>query len=240
MQIDRGAKMNNLQHLKWDSDFFGFKVAKLEGDMSVLDVERCLQSSDAKLVYLASNSIDIAQYYKQCHVDNKTTYFVHLNDKFYILLENDLYLEEYCGNTNDELRSLAIQASLFSRFVIDKKMPSGCGNRLYEQWIENSIDKKFADATLVAKYNNKIVGMVTVGRKGSRGDIGLVAVDESVRGKSIGTKLIKYAQNWFFDREIYDVQVVTQGINIPACRLYEKCGFKKESVISYYHLWFDS
>ena len=83
----------------------------------------------------------------------------------------------------------------------------------------------------------KIVGMVTVGMKNGRGDIGLVAVHESMRGKNVGVNLTRAAQKWAIGKGCRYAQVVTQGNNLAACKLYEKCGYRVESIVNFYHIW---
>lgn len=79
--------------------------------------------------------------------------------------------------------------------------------------------------------------MITLGRKGERADIGLVAVHSASRGKAIGSLLIRAAQARFVERGFTIGQVVTQGDNTPACRLYEKCGYRVDKVEYYFHFW---
>ena len=43
---------------------------------------------------------------------------------------------------------------------------------------------------------------------------------------------------WFSESGVRDVQVVTQGRNRAALRLYQRCGFVIEAVELWYHRWF--
>ncbi len=45
------------------------------------------------------------------------------------------------------------------------------------------------------------------------------------------------AEKWFSNSGYKSIQVVTQGDNIPACKLYESCGYTIESVELFYHIW---
>ena len=73
--------------------------------------------------------------------------------------------------------------------------------------------------------------------KKSGGSIGLLAVDESVRGNSVGRELIKAAFSSFGKRGISNIEVVTQKANKAACRFYETCGFTVRNIENVYHLW---
>ena len=76
-----------------------------------------------------------------------------------------------------------------------------------------------------------------IGEKNKRADIGLVGVDASVRGKGIASKLLKCAEQFARKHTYNEMQVVTQIQNEPACKLYEKYGFKKDSVVNIFHVW---
>lgn len=108
---------------------------------------------------------------------------------------------------------------------------------MYKTWIRNSVNGQIADAVLVARHAGRIAGMVTVGRKDGRGDIGLFAVHPEMRGKNLGTALALSARDWFCRQGLESAQVVTQRSNTGACRLYEKCGYRVEKVEYYYHFW---
>lgn len=69
------------------------------------------------------------------------------------------------------------------------------------------------------------------------GHIGLTGVDENYRGRGIGKKLITAAIEYFCKKSIKEIQVVTQGNNMAACKLYESCGFKVLDWIEFYHFW---
>ena len=73
--------------------------------------------------------------------------------------------------------------------------------------------------------------------KDTRADIGLLAVDEEARGKSIGKLLMHAAFIKCRDLGYKEVQVVTQKANATACAFYEKLGFRIEKVENIYHFW---
>ena len=126
---------------------------------------------------------------------------------------------------------------LGSRFRVDPRVPRPIFESLYRQWIENSVNGTIADATLVVRDHDTIVAMATVAEKNGRSDIGLIAVDAAHRGRSHGTRLMQAAHHWARERGLADAQVVTQGDNRSARRLYEKCGYTVERVEHYYHFW---
>jgi ribosomal protein S18 acetylase RimI-like enzyme len=54
----------------------------------------------------------------------------------------------------------------------------------------------------------------------------------------IGTLVVRAAQEYFHRKGVEEVSVVTQGRNIGAQRLYQKCGFLTGSVGYWFHRWF--
>ena len=64
-----------------------------------------------------------------------------------------------------------------------------------------------------------------------------VAVAAEVRGKGIGSALMHAAHRWMQHRGAREAQVVTQLVNLPACRLYERSGYRLSRVQHYFHFW---
>jgi dTDP-4-amino-4,6-dideoxy-D-galactose acyltransferase len=136
-----------------------------------------------------------------------------------------------------QLEKLAIQSGIFSRFAIDNRFSHEKFTALYKTWIRKSISGEMADEVLVIRQNNHIAGMITLSNKNGVGNIGLIAVDEEFRGRKFGQQLVCDAHRWFIKQGCHTAYVVTQGENLPACRLYEKCGYQQIKIEFYYHFW---
>ena len=95
-----------------------------------------------------------------------------------------------------------------------------------------------ADVVFVHRIDNQINGMITLKIEDNIAHIGLVAVDENAQGMGIGSMLIQaveaYLQN---NTTVRYLNVATQLVNKPACRLYEKNGFVVEQKTNIYHWW---
>lgn len=234
--------------LKWDSDFFGFKVARIlpyrMNEEELRGILTSLSIQDVSLVYWASDPDDIGSHRAATFcgghlVDKKTTYTVDLT-KLIPMHINDIHLsvETYHYRVaNEAMKSLALQAGIYSRFNIDKKISKDMYEKLYTIWIHKTVERVTAEEVFIVRENDTVVGFISVGRKNNRCNIGLLAVDESMRGNSIGTKLVRRAQQWGLSQGIRVMEVVTQGDNIDGCRLYEKCGFSVDNVDYFYHFW---
>ncbi len=228
------------EYLSWDSSFFGFKVARIGPE--VFDFEalgavlNTLKKEGFQLVYWSSEleSPDAALL-NGFLVDKKLTYLQHLKTAPQNA-ENPV--EAYSEpEASAPLLELGVQSGEFSRFRVDDRLPYAKFKALYETWIVKSVRKQIAEEVLIYPPQSEPLGLITLGKKNNRADIGIVAVRDNARGQGIGKQLIYSALNWFWQKNQSEVQVVTQGYNAPACALYEKTGFYIDKTEYFYHFW---
>jgi dTDP-4-amino-4,6-dideoxy-D-galactose acyltransferase len=229
--------------LEWDSNFFGYSVARIIFDQNGCDILddlfRQLESKKIKLTYffVPTSETGLNQYIAEKGirlVDQKTTFSKKTEQQ--LTYSNNII--EFSGTEiNDRLIKLGLQAGLFSRFRLDVNFSNKEYERLYIEWLTKSINKTLALKTFIAKDGAEIVGITTLGKRSEFAEIGLVAVDQSFREQGIGYDLIHYADNAAFDLGYNKIKVVTQLKNSGACRLYEKCNFQTESITNIYHYW---
>ena len=124
-----------------------------------------------------------------------------------------------------------------SRFYFDEQIPDALCDGLYETWIEKSCHG-YAEQVLVAEQEGAAAGYISCHIRDGVGDIGLVGVDERAQGRGLGRALVMASLDWFKSQGLERVTVVTQGRNIPAQRLYQRCGFMTRAVDLWYHRWF--
>jgi dTDP-4-amino-4,6-dideoxy-D-galactose acyltransferase len=236
------------QELLWDSDFFGFPVARLttvEMSETMLDAAIAkARDSGIRLMYLIVEANDAAMASKMDGVgarlmDRKVTYLMNISS----LLNDEPQFAAAIGTataSNTQLEALALQSGQYSRFRLDSRLDSSAFPRLYSEWLRNSLSGAIARKVLVWRSQSDIErGLLTLGEKYGRADIGLLAVDAEVRGQRVGQSLVAaailQAKIWGYR----EMQVVTQRDNETACRFYEKCGFKLINEEHIYHLWLD-
>ena len=239
--------MNNLlEILEWDSSFFGYPVAKIITEKISTEQLDAI-TSDAKkrrirLLYIFVDpadpiSVNAANKIGARLVDQKITF--HKKIDAAAISEVDSHIEQFeAVYPSPQLISLSIQSGLYSRYKIDPGFKNDEFEKLYLAWIENSVNKKIADHTFVYKEDGCELGFVTLKVKPGYGQIGLIAVDESSRGKSIGKKLIAAVTDILFQKNITDLDVVTQIDNADACSFYKKTGFTGSKTENIYHIWF--
>lgn len=192
----------------------------------------------AKLVYLAIpeelQAPELLQRYNGKLVDVKTTYAKPVSAHAVF----PPAVSFYEGTTaSEQLIRLSIAAGIYSRYNTDPAIGRDKYEAMYRIWVERSADRSMARHILVCQEGLHIAGMVTLGEKNGRADIGLVAVDAASRGKGTATLLMEAAEHVAFREGFREIQVVTQRFNTPACRLYEKSGYKVIKEEYFYHFW---
>ncbi len=233
-----------LTQLPWDSSFLKFPVARLRPEHPDEDTVRaCLaeaRGQQIRLLYwlIAPDDLEghaTAKAIGAHLADEKVTFVLSVPTA-----PPDLPAGvEVATTVTPKLTALALQAGHMSRFQTDSNFAPDVYERLYTQWIQNSVQGSMAREVLVYRPDASAeeAGLITLGVKNNRVDIGLLAVDAQVRGQAIGSKLIAASQQrtraWGYDT----LQVVTQLANVGACRFYERCGFQSELVEHVYHVW---
>lgn len=234
---------HQIEILNWDSNFFNIKVSRINEIISdQVQLENILIELKRLGIelsyYSAPNPLDNfelpSDFYEFNLVDKKTTYLKKIEK---VDIHNKLVSEYDADYPDDKLINLAIQSGIYSRFNVDKKIGRKNYEKLYEEWIINSVNKKLAKKVLVYKEESGIIGFITLGVKNMIADIGIIAVDSDYRGQGIGKILMAAAENWFANNHYNQIQVVTQGDNLPACKLYETSGYKVTRMEYFYHLW---
>ena len=198
---------------------------------------------NVKLIYWPSDvnckfQKDISDEFHGDLVDIKTTYEKALNESDRYRKNQSVTVEFYNNKKpDDRMLDIAIQCGEYSRFKVDRNFPSNKFIALYKTWIIKSLTRELADQVIITKMNDLITGLITVGYKDGKGTIGLVGVHSDSRGTGQGSVLIQAALNYFIENKCFVVQVVTQGSNIAACRLYEKFGFALVYQSNFFHFW---
>lgn len=231
--------------LDWDTKFFGYKIARIfvsqDSKAQIDQTISMLRLEDFKLAYFFVSPEDDTSNdsIKACSgqlVDEKVTYSYSIDEQ--TIFKVDDYIVRYNEDiVTQELTQLALQSGVYSRLRIDPNFSKREYENLYKEWIKKSVTKEVADQVLVYKHDDHILGFITVKIAEGHGTIGLLAVDEKSRGKSIGKKLLTSSFAYFKNNDITTIEVVTQRANQIACRFYEACGFNLSEIVNVYHLW---
>lgn len=240
------------EYLKWDSDFFDFPVYRLRVD-NELFTERLqeeitlVRAHHARLLYVfcapeLKNKIQkklSPPLVESCEcVDEKVTFVFDLKSAAKI---SDPLVPLYTqSEISCELRQLAVQSGKYSRFVIDKKIPSEKSNDLFIKWIEKSKHGSMGDVILVWPNEKAIQGMLTLKLDSHKktAAVGIIAVNPAQQGQGIASRLVQAAKLWAHENGAESVTVVTQKQNLAACALYHKEQFKLINTEVIFHVYF--
>jgi dTDP-4-amino-4,6-dideoxy-D-galactose acyltransferase len=234
------------EYLEWDSQFFGRRIARANASclteklVAEIDSWCCLKRIDC-LYFLASSTDPLTSRLAQ---ENKFR-FVDIRVTLDLRVEaarsgnsSSLRVRNAVDRDIPALRAIARSAHRDSRFYFDGNFPYRLCDELYETWIERSC-RGWAKNVLVAEEAGDLEGYLTCHLLSPGiGQIGLVAVGDRARGKGIGKDLVSSAARWFAQEGVENISVVTQGRNVRAQRLYQRCGFAIRSVELWFHRWF--
>lgn len=236
------------QYLDWDSEFFGRRIARvIVNQLNLETIEHIVTWCNAHHIECLYFLGDAADHYtarlaedNQFHlVDIRVTLEKQIST--FSLLEEDAFQGVIRPCVIDDIPTLRAIASVSyrdSRFYHDPQIPESLSNALYETWIEKSC-RGHADVVLVAELQDQPVGYISCHLLGqTQGQIGLVGVGGAWQGMGWGKRLVNKALKWFAQQNVTQVTIVTQGRNVKAQRLYQKCGFLTNSVQLWYHRWF--
>jgi dTDP-4-amino-4,6-dideoxy-D-galactose acyltransferase len=135
------------------------------------------------------------------------------------------------------LRGIASSSHGATRFYADPNFPNERCDVFYDTWIRRSLEG-WADGVLVGEIDDRAAGYVSCHLDGATGSIGLIAVDESARGRGLGVDLAHSAIAWCAGRGAERMTVVTQGRNVPALRTFQRAGFLASSLNLWFHKWY--
>ena len=229
--------------LPWDSELFGFQVAKLHAECITGEhLGKAIANLQAKGVRLAYASLQWSDDTARALLDRAGASMVDRKIVFKKPLSNMVQMPEgieiwSAPECSPELEALALASGHLSRFRLDPKVPDHVFANLYLQWIRRSVRREIADVVLVAKEGGCLAGMVTAAIDGDLGNVGLIAVAEGYQGRGIGRRLMVAAEAFCTERRCKWLHVVTQGGNRSACALYTSLGFALAEEHAVYHIW---
>jgi dTDP-4-amino-4,6-dideoxy-D-galactose acyltransferase len=232
-----------IEKLKWDSDFFGINIGKLELDCEFSEIKAGSEIKDYDLIYCFSDKLLLnTSSYSYCGTKvnfekSNNLANVDIDSNNQIRLVNVEYYLEF----EKELKELAIVSGAFSRFKIDTRLGIKKFKNLYEIWIENA--SKGLNDNLFLVYldedSKKPLGILTakISEQSNYSKVGLFAVHPTYQGNGIGRKLLTYFEMLPCHYNGSNIQIPTQLENQNACKFYQNCGYQARSIQYIYHYW---
>ncbi len=237
--------------LSWDSEFFGRSIGKVCTD--TLDSHQAAEIDEwaraekvAGLYFLAradcAKTIQTAESSGFGLVDIRTTFELSPLDNLLVdsTLRPDLRIRPAQGEDLPSLQAIAQSAHRDTRFFSDPHFPRARAEALYSTWIKLEYQGRAQKVLVAAAPSNNAVGYISChyDATNAAGQIGLVGVDERFRGEGLGHALVLASLHWFASQNAKRVSVVTQGKNMAAQRLYQRCGFLIRNLQLWYHKWY--
>ena len=230
--------------LSWDSEFFGFPVARTtldrpDGSAVLRIVEWCVERGIRCLYHSADPD------WPQGLAAVSSAGFQLLDIRHEMRYVPDAAAEPPCQDRfvvrgaresdRGELVQLAQSSFTSTRFFRDEGFPRDRVGVLYGTWLERALNEGLV---FVVSSNGEADGFVACesGPDGLR--IVLLAVAEESRGQSMGDSLVRHVIRWACDHGSPPISVVTQGSNVRALRTYEGSDFRTHRVSFWYHRWF--
>jgi ribosomal protein S18 acetylase RimI-like enzyme len=239
-----GAETTPASLLPWDTEFFGFRIGRVNAARLDADSLRAVLDWSARekvrCLYLSADP--------GCPV---TLALAHAGGFQFVDMRVDFRAELAAGTAAavagfraataqdiPALTDLARVAHTDTRFFKDSRFPAARVADLYAEWIRRDFRENHVFA--VDGANGTPAGYVTcaVDAAGRTGRIGLIAVAADEQGRGLGRILVEGALHWFRGRGCRDVMVATQASNLVAQRLYQARGFRTAETKATYHRWF--
>lgn len=232
--------------LNWDSDFFGFPISLLNVKYLTINIQKLVDS------FVVKNNIRLVQYLCNCH-DDKSVYVAEKNGYHFcdIRLTFQLSLNKFSKfEVLDDSVKLATEGDLpylikmtenlykNSRYFFDGNFELNKVNDFYSKWISGAVFGTFDDECYALYQFEKPIAFCTIRYSSlNKAHIGLFGVDVNFIGKGFGKKLINTVISILKCKDIVIVEVVTQGRNYGAQRLYQSAGFVTKETELWYHKW---
>lgn len=238
--------------LKWDTNFFGFKTARLNPlrltENIVKHAINFCQNEHLDVLYYLSDchdplSIILAEKYGFHFTDIRLTFELNIEKYDCKKFETGMIIRDCTLDDIPKLKKIAENSYVDSRYYFDQHYSKEICGKYYSSWIEK-LWKDHSGKVFVAEVEGEVLGYISCDKEseleGPRncGRIILLGVDESARGRKIGSSLVYAALNWFHNEKLPIARVITQGRNYSAQRVYQGCGFKTLLTQLWYHKWF--
>lgn len=237
----------SVARLDWDSRHWGRRVGRVEMDSSIDGVP---------LEEVASNrSFDFL--YLLCPLDDVVC--IHRAESAgFRFMEVRTLLTRHAGSARtpchydaahgtevrnpapaefvDAAADLAAHCHTNTRFANDPHLEPEAVRELYRLWIRRDRQRPSWHLAVLSGADAALLGYITFGIDANGdGDIGLIGVASGGRGTGAGGRLVDAALTSLESLGVTTTNVVTQGGNTRAVRMYERFGFSVQRQDAWLH-----
>lgn len=228
--------------LPWDTEFFGFPIGQISGEVGSDALAQTVARADADgvrcLYHLVTADHLPALHDALRHGFKPYDIRVELERRLaapappgtgVVVREADLADEPV-------LSQLAAGTITATRFALDQHFPRDRVPLLYAEWVRRGLSSGSARRVLLAE---PAAGFLVCGLDTEvlLGSIELVGVAGDLARRGIGRLLVETAHSVMLESGCERAQVVTQGRNVGAQRLYQSLGYKTLTVAWWLHRW---
>lgn len=232
--------------LKWDSEFFGRRIARVKThsltneEMDKIQAWAGEEKIDCLYFLVGGAEID-----STLTAENNGFHFVDLRVTFTKDLAKpersfipNWHIRRAAEEDLASLKTMVHDAFQFSRFHVDLHFGHEKADQMYKVWIENDLREK-EHHVWVIDVEGKLAAYTSVSLNNTlNAQIGLVGTMPAWRGKGLSLELQRFVSEELRNEGLEQVEVVTQGRNIPAQNLYQRSGYFVQSIDLWYHKWF--
>lgn len=237
------------QKLDWDSKFFNLNIGYISCLRLTPNIEKHIKK------FIRREKIDLLEYLCNCHdrnsvitseengysfVDMRLTFYKFIGDA--ARMENRLNFSIGFGKQRDieTIQNIATDIYVYSRYYFDNNFDRNKVKEFYREWVRKAVLGNFDDFAYVLYDKNQPIGFCTIKKmRQNTVQIGLFGLNAVYRGDGLGCHFLNSVLNKLKEQErVNYVEVVTQGRNYAAQRLYQRCGFLTKSTELWYHKWF--
>lgn len=229
MKVTATTMQADPERLAWDTEFFGVPVGRAT---HLKGLTKWANENQVGLVCLLADTVAEVQQAEERG-------FRLMDVRLTLSRPTTMMSSSARLIRSDEVPALceiARSAYPLTRFYADPRLSDDrCGD-MYAEWTRSLCDGA-ADVVLVANRKGEPIGYVTVNVDGLASEIGLIAVQDGLRGHGIGADLVRGAIDVAKVRGAEQMTVVTQGLNVGAIRTFEGCGFRTSRTQFWLHKW---
>ena len=217
--------------LEFDSEWFGAKIGRYDGDPEAADDWALSQDLDCLYTLVPMEGIGTAVWWATQNGFQVTDVRVEFEAAVTAEEGWTTHLREPGCRREDwvEINHIARTSFRRTRFHNDRRLDPERVNEMYANWVRTS-----PATVLVSDGPEGVAGFVTVGAT----NLELIAVDETQRGQGHGERLADGALNFAYRQGLTTLRVVTQSGNHAAQRTFKGAGFKLVDTSIWLHKWY--
>ena len=234
--------------MEWDTSFFNSNIAYLSSLCLTKNIENYVKS------FIDDCSIELVQFRCNCH-DHQSVQLAEKNQ--YSFVDIRITMERFIDDTivfKDEREGLyvckAVESDIeiligcardiysASRYYYDKNFEITKVDEFYNGWIRKSVLGLFDDYCYALYEDDIPIGFCTIKlNNGNSASIGLLGLNQDYSNLGLGSYMLNKVIEALYKDGVSYIDVVTQGRNYGAQRLYQRCGFITRSTELWYHKW---